>query len=252
MIGLSDRKLRERLDVLVSRAEKERITITLRRHEYDAEANAFQTQFDTVLVALRNTILDPKLAALVSLFTPETANVMKDPYGYTLRLRPVNRFNVPATVSIEVRPDLSKRCAIATFSVLITPILTDYGRGRSLEIKLDADGREALSVFVDQRIECFICDYLAMHTPDSPYQKDALVTDPVCGMVFPRAEAAASVMSAGVTVYFCNEDCRDLFATEPARYARRNGSHDREVPRVFGPVAPHSEQEHLMDEKGSI
>lgn len=62
-----------------------------------------------------------------------------------------------------------------------------------------------------------------MHAPQSPYQKDALVTDPVCGMVFPRAEAAASVNPARAAVCFCKEAYGDRFALEPARYEQRNG-----------------------------
>ena len=44
------------------------------------------------------------------------------------------------------------------------------------------------------------------------------VTDPVCGMTFPEADAADSVEHEGMKYYFCAARCATRFHTDPARY----------------------------------
>jgi len=41
------------------------------------------------------------------------------------------------------------------------------------------------------------------------------VTDPVCGMSFAKEEAVATAEYEGDTFYFCSEECREEFETEP-------------------------------------
>lgn len=45
-------------------------------------------------------------------------------------------------------------------------------------------------------------------------RKDA-VQDPVCGMVFERADAIASIRWEGRQYYFCSESCRRMFDADP-------------------------------------
>ena len=61
-------------------------------------------------------------------------------------------------------------------------------------------------------------DYLRVREPDSPYQKDRLVTDPVCGMTLRRTEAAAKLEHGGRVYYFCVTQCRERFAADPDRF----------------------------------
>ena len=42
--------------------------------------------------------------------------------------------------------------------------------------------------------------------------------DPVCGMEVKPASAEAQSEFAGVTFYFCSQDCKTSFETEPRRY----------------------------------
>ena len=48
--------------------------------------------------------------------------------------------------------------------------------------------------------------------------EDAKVTDPVCGMTFPPARAAATHTHQGRTFYFCATSCRDRFRASPESY----------------------------------
>ncbi|MEZ4588293.1 MAG: ATP-dependent zinc metalloprotease FtsH [Gemmatimonadales bacterium] len=45
-----------------------------------------------------------------------------------------------------------------------------------------------------------------------------LRTDPVCGMSLAAADADAAAEHAGRTVYFCSDDCRRAFVSNPERY----------------------------------
>ncbi|MBI2933541.1 MAG: YHS domain-containing protein [Planctomycetes bacterium] len=59
-----------------------------------------------------------------------------------------------------------------------------------------------------------------MLRPASPYQKERLVVDPVCGMTIPVSEAVGSVLHRGAVFHFCVEECRRKFEGEPGRFAR--------------------------------
>jgi Cu+-exporting ATPase len=47
------------------------------------------------------------------------------------------------------------------------------------------------------------------------------VTDPICGMVIDRDQAAAKREYRGTTFYFCSESCRKRFDAEPSGYAEK-------------------------------
>jgi Cu+-exporting ATPase len=46
------------------------------------------------------------------------------------------------------------------------------------------------------------------------------VTDPVCGMQFDAAKAAAKLEYEGVTYWFCTDACKRRFEQDPSQYVR--------------------------------
>ena len=102
--------------------------------------------------------------------------------------------------------------------VRIIPVLFAYDDKTVLDVDLDLPDEEQVEAFLDDCLCRFVSDYVRIREPDSPYQQDRRVTDPVCGMTFHRAEAAASVIREGTTYYFCVDACRDKFEMEPGRY----------------------------------
>ena len=44
------------------------------------------------------------------------------------------------------------------------------------------------------------------------------VTDPVCGMEFEPAQAAAAADQHGTVYYFCSAECKQRFSEAPDRY----------------------------------
>jgi YHS domain-containing protein len=59
----------------------------------------------------------------------------------------------------------------------------------------------------------FLDTYLQLETHPI-YQKDNLVTDPVCGMRMPLVEAAGSIQRDGQEIYFCSQACREAYLKE--------------------------------------
>lgn len=47
------------------------------------------------------------------------------------------------------------------------------------------------------------------------------VTDPVCGMSFDEEEAVATAELEGDTYYFCSEECKEEFETDPEDFVDR-------------------------------
>ena len=101
----------------------------------------------------------------------------------------------------------------------IIPILMDYERDGCEEF--DPDGPDdAVGRFLDDRLIRFVRAYLHARDPESYYQRDRLVTDPVCGMILKRAEAVGHLEYGGVTYHFCTEGCQQRFQRDPERFLR--------------------------------
>jgi Cu+-exporting ATPase len=52
----------------------------------------------------------------------------------------------------------------------------------------------------------------------SPSRKPRMAIDPVCGMDVSPAEAKATASHDGITYYFCSEECKQRFKSNPEPY----------------------------------
>ena len=66
----------------------------------------------------------------------------------------------------------------------------------------------------------FVRSYLSAGEPESVYQSDLTVLDPVCGMRIPRADAMATVDYGRRAYFFCIPACAEKFRARPERYLR--------------------------------
>lgn len=167
-------------------------------------------------------IILPRLAALAVVF-PNSAGPRRaagEPRA-ALRFAHCDDFPVDAGVGVTIGPLSAPGRVRVAFDASIIPILMDYSRGDVLELAAEEPDEPRLARFLDDCILRFATDYLRVRAPDSVYQRSSLVTDPVCGMVFRRAEAAATSDYDGQTWHFCAPGCRDRFAADPERYARK-------------------------------
>jgi YHS domain-containing protein len=187
-------------------------------------------RFDAVAHEWTRGLVVPKLETMAALF-PNSLPLVRSAVCHhaTLGFRQTDEF--PADARVEVRVSLHHvmdRVRV-TFVASIVPILMEFEREATIEFDLDCPDADAVAEFLDERVVRFVGDYLRIRDPESPYQKDRIVTDSVCGMTMPRAKAGASLEHGGRTHYFCGSECRERFESDSERYARNprgaNGRH---------------------------
>lgn len=196
-----------------------------RRAEREREA-AERSERERLCRALATQWLDeivlPTLGVLAGAFPNASAPKHEDcPPHASLAFRPDDEFPVGAHFHLSLAHDPDVRRIEVRSAVTILPILMDFEKGGEAGTDLLAPDRATIERFLDERVERFAADYLRTREPGSPYLKDLLVTDPVCGARFPRGEAAGSVEREGRRVFFCSEVCRARFGEGPGCYERR-------------------------------
>ena len=120
----------------------------------------------------------------------------------------------PATVSlgISLLPGESDTGLKARYDLEILPVLMEYKRDEEITFPLH-DSDEAIGLWVEEKIINFIDTYLRLETHPL-YQKDNMVSDPVCGMQISATAATSKVEWPGHTIYFCSEVCKEAFLKE--------------------------------------
>jgi YHS domain-containing protein len=216
-----------RLEELVREADARRAARQReRRSEMERQA-AKRARFEAMARQLVAGVLRPRLEMLVRLFDhAQPVEELRDGHGLAVTFPRTEEFAAHARVEVGIAHDPDFGGVWCTFSPSIIPILMEYERERSLELDLEAPDRSMLEAFLDERLERFVAAYLRVREPDSLYQKDHRVRDPVCGMSFRRADAHSVLEFEGRRVYFCEETCRRLFEAAPDLYvagARRAG-----------------------------
>ena len=110
---------------------------------------------------------------------------------------------------------------VAQFQIRVVPLLARFDREAEVTLDLNEAERPRLEEFLDNRLCGFAEEYLRIREPDSPYQKDKVVVDPVCGMPILRSEAAAAVQHGRTTFYFCVDECRQMFESDADAFLAR-------------------------------
>lgn len=162
-------------------------------------------------------VVMPRLRALQRTFGTGEAITLHETLPHASLTLPAGTTQ-PVAATLEVRATLHRGRARFTVDVSICPVLTDYDRTASYEIDLDEPDLEGLGRFLDYRFLHFAADALRTGSPDSPYQAETRVTDPVCGATFPRHEAAGLLNRAGRVHYFCSKPCWEAFAARPGGF----------------------------------
>jgi len=93
-------------------------------------------------------------------------------------------------------------------------------RRRAYQEGVDAMDDKAVASWVDAKLLGFTDAYLRVQVSEQ-YQQTNMVVDPVCGMRINRADAEAAAEYEGRRYYFCVEQCRQKFLSDPDRYATR-------------------------------
>jgi YHS domain-containing protein len=165
----------------------------------------------------------PRLRTLAIVFPNANTPAASRSTDARIDFAATDEYPASADVSVSVARDAAAEKVHVDFRVRIIPILAQYEKEGTLEMSLEGADRDRLERFLDDRICLFAESYLRIREPDSPYQKEQTVVDPVCGMTLRRWEAAAVVQHERTAYYFCVERCRRLFEENPERYVGARG-----------------------------
>jgi YHS domain-containing protein len=192
-------------------------------------------RFDALATRWMEDAVRPRLEVLRRLFGHATpVEVLRGGHGLALSFAYNEEFPAHARLEVCLSHDPECTTAWCTFSPSIIPILMDYERDTSIDVRLEAPDLARLEEFIDARIERFVRAYLGLREPESMYQRDLRVHDPVCGMTFRRIDAHAHLDHGGRRVFFCSDACRKRFEADPLGYG----------PRPTAPGAPPSAEGH--------
>lgn len=125
------------------------------------------------------------------------------------RFAHVPRF--PATVSLDIclLPNESNSEITVSYDLEILPLLMKYKRNEEKTFPLTGSGDEIGRWLEDKIVEC-LDTYLLLESHPL-YQKDNIVTDPVCGMQISSVAAPSRIDWPDRTIYFCSEVCKEAF-----------------------------------------
>ncbi len=212
--------LRSRIEGLLADARaRDRARASERETGMEA-VEARLRRFEALARRWTQEIVLPRLATLAGLFpNARPATASSSGHRVELVLEHCEEYPVEGRIDVVLEPGPERGRARVRFHPSIIPILMDYEGQAAAEFELEAPDQARLEQFLDERILRFVADYLRVRDPSSAYQRDRLVTDPVCGMTLRRAEAAGRCEHEGRTYYFCAASCRERFAADPGRYA---------------------------------
>ena len=149
--------------------------------------------FEQVATRFMRDSVRPRLEVLIHSFRHAGPIVELDGgHGLAVPFSHTDEFPAHARIDVSIAHDADCECVWFAFAPTIIPILMDYERDRGFDVSLESPDQQRLEAFLDERIERFVASYLSVREPESMYQKDLRVTDPVCGMTFRRVDAQVS------------------------------------------------------------
>lgn len=217
-----ERLIQRRLDAAVARrrASQEHVRSKMEEHERR------RARFEAAAQRLADDVIRPRMKKLASLF-PNAHVSDKDRstgYGCTCSFDHTSEYPASTTLSIGISADSATQSAIVTYQLEILPIFFEFEGHDQLVVPLDAIDDAAVASWVNAKLLEFTDTYLRVQVSEQ-YQQSNVIVDPVCGMRINRADAEATAEYEGRTYYFCVEQCRQKFVSEPERYANgRNRS----------------------------
>jgi YHS domain-containing protein len=180
------------------------------------------TEFAAVASRLHDTIILPRLTAVVRQLPNAKIASMTTPFGMRSECELPRSPRYPAhtklSLSIARSPEATR--GFITYSLEIIPILMAFHGECHLEFDPSAPNETEITEWVEARLLEFVDTYLRVGT-EPQYQRSNLQIDPVCGMRISVAEVDEHVAVRGHTYHFCSARCREQFAAAPERYLDR-------------------------------
>ena len=159
----------------------------------------------------------PRVSTLASQFENAQLSHVDGQYMVGCEFRHSTRFPATVKLSIGVSHDERVEDVVAYYELSILPIFMKFQKHVQATWKLDEFNATEFTSWVESQLLVFLETYLRIEEVDQ-YQQESLCTDPVCGMRIRKSTAVSSVEYGGKTFYFCVDECRKTFQSDPSRY----------------------------------
>lgn len=213
---MKDKRL---FDMIGERLERHQSELAERQRETDGSMQELMARREAFAAAARRIVegtLEPAVEQLRRHFDNAVMiePQVEDDFRTVCRFEHTPRF--PATVSLtfSLVPAKDYLSMIARCSLDVFPTLMEYRRSDEISCELENADQEVV-LWVQEQILRFVDTYLLLETHPL-YQRDNMVTDPVCGMRISFATAGSTLELGGRVFYFCSDVCRDEFQRKVA------------------------------------
>ena len=213
--------LEQRLASLLSDAAERRAQEQTQRTQAMQEEEPRRVRFEETSCAWVKDLVIPRLQALAQ-GLPPTGDVEHVGAGNSARLtlRSSDEYPVVASLTVSITPCARYERAAVHLQPHFIPMLAGQPAAACYECEINLQSAEPLARFLDDQFMIFAESYLRVREPDSPYQRNVLVTDPVCGMTFHPTDAVESQDHKGRRYYFCAAVCAERFRQSPEGFLK--------------------------------
>ncbi len=213
-----------RLTTLSTRAERRLAEHGQRRGISPAQLNERHARFHALAAELTRGVVLPRVERLASHIAGARVTAPSRESGDQVLLEIPWTPSAPITARCQVR--LAHDAVIEHLLLLVdrefTPTFLRAERSTELRVSLRRVPRARLVDWFEQRLAEFYESYLRVSFVERT-QAPVLATDPVCGVRFSKASAAAELEYGGQSFWFVSLAARDRFLREPAHYVYLGG-----------------------------
>ncbi len=185
--------------------DRERRREAYQRSARELMASDIRPRIEKVMAFFPNALLSPAEVATQS--------------QWSCRFQKTPDFPASTKISFLVSPDTEIEHVIVTYDLEILPIYFQFQGHDQIVVPMASIRGGPIEAWVDTKLLGFVDTYLQLRTLDQ-YQLSGQVADPVCGKRINRADAAAQVAHERRTYYFCRDECRRQFESDPLRYLK--------------------------------
>ena len=161
-----------------------------------------------------NEIIRPRMERMVSYF--DNASIPSPDCAAShcvARFETRPRYPASVTVEFSVSHDAEIEQVNVIYMLEILPIFFKYEKRDAISFSLADVDTSRCENWVEGKLLAFLDGYLQLEHIEQ-YQKQNLVTDPVCGMQVNKAFAIAEANLGSQKYYFCTQECHDKFVAE--------------------------------------
>ena len=213
-----ERQIRERLAAVRERRLAEQATV---RHNMEVHEQR-TAKFAEIAQRIMNDSIRPRMHKLASLFPNSHLSDKDESIGCGVVCAFDNTPEYPASTKLDIGISVESTVenAILTYHLEILPIFFQFEGHDQMVVPFNTVDDGSVAAWMDRKLLDFTDTYLKLQVVDQ-YQQDNMVVDPVCGMRINRADAEATAEYEGRTYYFCIEQCRQKFLSQPEHYGTR-------------------------------